>query len=30
MRDAMEIIEEDIQIKADETSHILVVEMKQQ
>ncbi len=30
MRDAMEIVEEDIQIKADEASHILVVEMKEQ
>lgn len=30
MRDAMEIIEEDLQIKADETSHFLVVEMKKQ
>ena len=30
MRDAMEIVEADIQIKADEASHILVVEMKEQ
>ena len=30
MRDAMEIMEEDLQIKADETSHFLVVEMKKQ
>ncbi|WP_423801923.1 pirin family protein [Neobacillus sp. SAB-20_R2A] len=27
-RDAMEIVEEDIQIKANETSHILLIEMK--
>src|SRR6476620_3637671 len=30
MRDAMEIVEEDIQIKATETSHFLVVEMLKQ
>ena len=30
MRDAMEIVEEDIQIKANETSHFLVVEMLKQ
>lgn len=30
MRDAMEIVEEDIHIKANETSHFLVVEMKKQ
>ena len=30
MRDAMEIVEENIQIKANETSHFLVVEMKKQ
>ena len=30
MRDAMEIVEEDIQIKANEKSHFLVVEMKKQ
>ena len=29
-RDAMEIIEEDIQIKANETSHFLVIEMQKQ
>lgn len=30
MRDAMEIVEEDIHMKANETSHFLVVEMKKQ
>lgn len=30
MRDAMEIVEEDLKIKANETSHFLVVEMKKQ
>ena len=29
-RDAMEIVEEDIQIDANETSHILILEMKKQ
>jgi len=30
MRDGLEIIEEDIKIKAIETSHILIIEMKKQ
>jgi len=30
MRDALEIIEEDIKIKALETSHFLIIEMKKQ
>ena len=29
-RDALEIVEEGIQIKADETSHFLVIEMKKE
>lgn len=30
MRDAMEIVEEDIKIKANEASHFLVIEMLKQ
>lgn len=30
MRDAMEIVEEDIEIKAKEKSHYIIIEMKKQ